>query len=378
MEFANLRPLGVGEILDTAFRVYRNRFKDLIIAVSIPMVPLIALQVLVSLSARTDTTTTSTGTSTNVNLVLGGFGATLLIGLIAGALAEGASVRILADQYLGTSTTWQESLRFAFGRLGSIVWVALLVGVLELIGLFICVIPGVYLWAAFAVAMPVLLIENAKGSRALSRSRLLVSGRWWPTFGTLLVVWLLASFLRGISSALLTGGFVLSSGVNTSTAATALSGVISGIVTIVFAPLTAAVITIIYFDLRIRKEGFDVALMAQRLGTPPPPAVPSSWAPPAAPPPGPPGWAPPTAPPTAPPGAAPPPPAPGAPPPGPPGWTAPPNPPPPTAPPPTAPPPLSPSAPPPAANPSWPPEPTTDPYGQAPPAGEPPAEPPPA
>ena len=24
MEFANLRPLGVGEILDTAFRVYRN------------------------------------------------------------------------------------------------------------------------------------------------------------------------------------------------------------------------------------------------------------------------------------------------------------------------------------------------------------------
>lgn len=363
MEFANLRPLGVGEILDTAFRVYRNRFKDLIIAVAIPMVPLVALQVLVTLSSRSDTDPT-TGATTNANVVLGGLGATLIIGLIAGALAEGASVRILADQYLGTSTSWQESLRYAFGRLGSIVWVALLMAVLEGIGLFVCIIPGVYLWAAFAVSIPVLLIENTRGSQALSRSRLLVSGRWWPTFGTLLVVWLLASFLRGISSALLTGGFVATSGVTTSTAATALSGVVGGIITIVFAPLTAAVVTIIYFDLRIRKEGFDVALMAQRLGTPPPPSGPPQWAPPAglppgaglppsAPPPGPPGWAPPAAPP---PGSAPPPPpAPGTPPPAPPG-TPPPAP--------GTPPPAAPGAP---ASSSWPPEPP-----------EPPAEPPPA
>ncbi len=341
MEFANLRPLGVGEILDTAFRFYRTRFKDLIVAVAIPMVPLLALQVLVSLSSRNTTTITATGTRTNANIVLGGFGATLVIGLIAGALAEGASVRILADQYLGTSTSWQESLGYALGRLGSIVWVALLVAVLEVIGLFVCLIPGIYLWAAFAVAMPVLLIENAKGSRALSRSRLLVAGRWWPTFGTLLVVWLLASILRFISSALLTGGIAAGTGVTTSTAAVVLSGIIGGIITIVFAPLTAAVVTIIYFDLRIRKEGFDVALMAQRLGTPPPPSGPPHWAPPAGPPPG----------------AGPPP---SAPPPGPPGWT-----------PPTAPPPGVGTTPPPAA-------PPTPPPGQAPPAQEPPAEPPPA
>lgn len=365
MEFANLRPLGVGEILDTAFRVYRTRFKDLIVAVAIPMVPLVVLQVLVTLSARDTTTITGTGTTTNAdaNVVLGGLGATLLIGLIAGAIATGASVRILADQYLGTSTTWRDSLRYAFGRLGSIVWVALLVGLLQLIGLALCVIPGVYLWAAFAVAMPVLLIEHAKGSRALSRSRLLVSGRWWPTFGALLVVWLLSTFLDTLSSTLVTGGSFVSSGVSTGTAASALTAVIGGIIDIVFAPLSAAVVTIIYFDLRIRKEGFDVALMAQRLGTPPPPnwvpptgppaATPAT--PPTAPPPGPPGWAPPAAPP-----------------PGPPGWA------PPAAPPGAAPPPppsVAPSGPPGWAPPVAPP---ADPHGQAPPADDPPAEPPPA
>src|SRR6185312_2890715 len=49
----------------------------------------------------------------------------------------------------------------------------------------------------------------------------------------------------------------------------------------------AAVVALIYFELRVRKEGFDVALMAQRMGVSPPPGgyapAPGAWTDPSVP-----------------------------------------------------------------------------------------------
>jgi hypothetical protein len=376
MEFVNLRPLGVGEILDTAFRIYRTRFKDLIAAVAIPMIPLVVLQILINLSVTSRTTLeTQNGvlvqrTGPSPGVTLGAVGATLLISVIGGAIAQAASVRIIADQYLGSSTSWRESLRYALSKVGSVVLVSFLVGICELLGLIACVLPGIYLWAALAVSVPALLIENARGTKALGRSRSLVTGRWWPTFGALVVIFLLTSIISGIFGAIIGGGTALSGSITGSTASRILSGGVTGIITILTTPLTAAVATIIYFDLRIRKEGFDVALMAQRLGVPAPPAS-TGWAPPTANPPGPAGWAPPTVDPPPSTGWAPPttdPPVPG--------WGPPPSTPPPTTPPsntspPTASPPAEMWPPPPASPPA---APWQDPGADRPPQADPPPE----
>jgi hypothetical protein len=312
MQFSQLRPLGVGEILDTAFRIYRTRFKDLVTAVAIPMVPLVVLQILINLSVPTRTSyavqngTLVRTTGPSASVAFGAVIATLIITVLASAIAQGASIRIVADQYLGSTTSWRESIGYALSRFGSILFVSILVGLAEVLGLIACVIPGVYLWAALAVSIPALLIENARGTKALGRSRSLVTGRWWPTFGALIVIALLTAVVGGLLGAIVGGGSALSGNITGSTTARILSGTVNGIVTILFTPLSAAVATIIYFDLRIRKEGFDVALMAQRLGLPAPPPGPTGWAPPTAPPPGPTGWAPPTAPPPGPTGWAPP------------------------------------------------------------------------
>src|SRR5919206_479107 len=92
--------------------------------------------------------------------------------------------------------TWVSSrrgaLRFAFARLHSILWITFLGGIATVVGLVFCIIPGVYIWIAFAVAVPVLLTEGVKGTSALGRSRTLVSGRWWGTFGVVLLGTILA------------------------------------------------------------------------------------------------------------------------------------------------------------------------------------------
>jgi hypothetical protein len=67
---------------------------------------------------------------------------------------------------------------FRLARLPAVVALALLSGIIVGIGTLLCVIPGIYFYVAFAVAVPVLLVEGAGPSRALGRSRELVRGRW--------------------------------------------------------------------------------------------------------------------------------------------------------------------------------------------------------
>jgi hypothetical protein len=45
-----------------------------------------------------------------------------------------------------------------------------------------------------------------------------------------------------------------------------LSGIVQGLAATVVAPLMAAVVTILYYDLRVRKEGFDLERLAESLG----------------------------------------------------------------------------------------------------------------
>ena len=66
--------------------------------------------------------------------------------------------------------------------------------------------------------------------------------------------------------------------------------------TIISAPFQAAIVTVIYYDLRVRKEAFDVELLTEQLeapaiGGPPPPPAPAPGEPPPPPPPSTPsGW----------------------------------------------------------------------------------------
>ena len=296
---AQLRPLGIGEILDAGVKVYRSRFATMLEAVAVVIVPVQVLNVLITLSLP-DTSTTAGTTTTTSNSEWAGFAALLLvfvINVVSSALAEAACLKAVSDTYLGTESDWRESLRFGFRRFGSLVWLTLIHGVIVLLGLAACIVPGVWLYVAWSVAVPVLLIEGPRGFQALRRSFDLVRRRWWPTAGILILANLLVTAIAAgigfLSLPLLFAGrdneFVYD-------LASAVFGAAASVLTI---PFVAAVVAVIYFDLRVRKEGFDLQLMAQRIGAPTgavSPAVPA-WTQPApgaggGPAPPPPGWEP--------------------------------------------------------------------------------------
>jgi hypothetical protein len=273
MDAAQLRPLRVGEILDAAIRVYRQKFSTMVKAVVIVVLPVQVLNVLVRLSLPSSSTTTNDSTGT-VHFNGSAFAATiagtlvlLVASVVSSTLAQAACFKIVGDTYLGTPSDWRSSLRFGFAKFWRLLGLILLHGLLLLLAFVACVVPGVWLYAAWSVAVPVLLIEGTGGFRALTRSYDLVKGRWWSVAGTLLVANLLALFVSSVF------GFVLVplaiSGGN-ETAVAVLSGVTGAVGALITTPFIAAVVTVLYFDLRVRKEGFDLQLMAWRMGVPSP------------------------------------------------------------------------------------------------------------
>jgi hypothetical protein len=267
---AQLRPLGIGEILDAGIKIYRNKFATMLKAVAVVIVPVQVLNVLITLSLP-DTSTTAGINTTSSDSEWAGVAALLLIfviNVVSSALAEAACLKAVSDTYLGTETDWRESLRFGFRRLGSLLWLTLIHGVIVLLGFAACVVPGVWLYVAWSVAVPVLLIEGTRGFGALRRSFNLVRRRWWPTAGILLLANLLATAVAaGIGLVALP---LLFAGRDNEFVYDLANGTFGAVASILTIPFVAAVVAVIYFDLRVRKEGFDLQLLAERLGVTPP------------------------------------------------------------------------------------------------------------
>lgn len=273
MDAGALRPLGLGEILDVAIKLYRARFATMAKVVAVFVAPVYVFSALVQLSLLPGDDADVGGTE--FWAVVAAAVVTGLAVYLASELATAGSFRVVSGTYLNDETDWRDSVGFATARLGPLVWLTILsglgMGAVAALGallavavfplLFLLVLGAVYLYGLWAVAVPALLFEDVRGTRALSRSRQLVRGRWWPVFGTILLATLLAGIVGNIIGGIVTS--VVASGDSDVVDAVggAVGSIVSGIIT---TPFVAAVTTILYYDLRVRKEGFDLELLARR------------------------------------------------------------------------------------------------------------------
>lgn len=271
---APIRPLGVGALLDAAIKLVRRHFVALAIVALVVSVPIELLRGLITIGT-TDFCTglacedefggTTAYTYTNDVAYFAGQGGIILLSILLYVVVQIACFRIVAEGYLGRETGAGASMRYALARGWSTLWLSFLLLVSIGVGFLLLIVPGVWLTVSFTVAIPVLLVERMRGRRALRRSFELVQGYWWPTLGKVLVAYLLIS----VGAAAI--GFVLALPIllfvdEASYGGLILTGIINLVATVATTPFLAAVTMLIYFDLRIRKEGFDLALLAEQMG----------------------------------------------------------------------------------------------------------------
>jgi type IV secretory pathway VirB2 component (pilin) len=315
VDASELRPLRVGEILDAGIKITTKRFAALAKIVAVVTIPIQVVSAFVTLSTTSeDAFSTSTSTTGEIDseiwTQLAGNLVVSLLGLLATLVALAACTRIVAGAYFGEEGDWRESLAYAGRRLPSLLWLGLLYLVMVALGTLGCIIPGIWLAVAYAVSIPALLIEDERGTNALRRSFRLVRKRWWPTFGVLLLGFILINIVQTTLSLPLIG-LLLVGGDDPNVVVFVVASTITGtIATVLTTPFLVAMLMVVYVDLRVRKEGLDLQLLAQRVGAPAPaPGSTPAWAATSRPVPGaapPPGWSPPPPPPPGPPPGAPP------------------------------------------------------------------------
>ncbi|HYH62983.1 MAG TPA: glycerophosphoryl diester phosphodiesterase membrane domain-containing protein [Solirubrobacterales bacterium] len=317
MEGRALRPLGVGEALDASFNLYFRNLGLLLRIAAAVVVPVIALSAILLLVGIQETD----GSNPNAALyeiasgeirlvdeqkflILSAIAAVL--GALAYLVAIAALFRAISERYIGRGASARESLAAGAKRAHSVLWIFVIIGV----AFFLLVIPAaatpllaviftlpliVFLLVRWCVAIPALMVEQKKGSKALGRSFELVENRWLATFGVLIVGVIFILLLELLVS--LAGEGLGSLASEQTMLYIVLLSLMNGIGTIVTAPFQAAIVTVIYYDLRVRKEAFDVELLTEQLeapaigGPPPPPPAQTPGDPPPPPPPSTPsGW----------------------------------------------------------------------------------------
>ncbi len=292
MKRQQLRPLSVGETIDAVFTIYRSQFVTLITIAAVILVPILLVSGLLQLSfvndMITDVESLESGQAVDFGDVFnaGAIVGTLIINLFvwaASALASGAVVKAVSDTYLGRDPEWQPSIQFAFTRLGPLLLGSFLFALGVGVGFIFLFIPGIFLAVSWAVFAPAVVVEGASGPGGLGRSWELIKGRRWPVFGAFVILYIIVAVASFIIGLILSGLLAAGSG-----GAFNFGNIILNIITqVLTAPLLAIATVVIYFDLRVRKEAFDVTLLANAVGEQPPPMMdpPGPAEPPPSPPP---------------------------------------------------------------------------------------------
>ncbi|MBC8104926.1 MAG: glycerophosphoryl diester phosphodiesterase membrane domain-containing protein [Cytophagales bacterium] len=281
--FADLRPRTVRDILDDAFDLYREKFALLagVSAVAYVPVMLTALAVLIGPYAAFVKSASQDGTnSSNASFAffLQFLGLTLLVLpllTVAQIMQTGATCIVVEDRMTGRETTVGSAWRRMLQRIGPLLAGAVATGFLSLILGAVLSGIGTFLAITMTLYTAQSIVLEQQGSRsALRRSWSLASHAFGKTLGFVLLTNLLGFFLWiGLYALILLILNLLLPTQEANPAAQqsqvfALTLCILGISLLLVAPISGIGATLLYYDLRVRREGIDIQAAAEEMSYP--------------------------------------------------------------------------------------------------------------
>jgi hypothetical protein len=258
MALAELRPLSTGEILDNAFGLYRKHFAPLaVIVLVVSAVPTI-LELYVQAS--------------------GGFLARPVLGVMTGllnivlsAIGTAAAVFIVSDSYLGRPVDAWDALSRAVPYIARVAVLSILTTLVVGLGLIVFLIPGLIFISALMVSTQALVLEEDQSPiDAMGRSWQLTKGFRWKVLALVVVTAIIVtipSMAGGIAAAFFSPGIGVLTDSSGLPIGWYLAMVLGAVIQLLLYPLMYSVLTVLYYDLRVRKEGFDLEVLAQALET---------------------------------------------------------------------------------------------------------------
>lgn len=247
-------PMTTGSLLDQTFRLYGGNFALIVGIVALSHVPIYVLHVLILWPQLA-----GVPEGAMVWMALGNALVSLLWALVAYPLAQGAATYAISERYLGNPVTILEGYRKAWSRFGTLLNTQISVGLRVLLGFLLLIIPGIIFMLAYAVAIPIVMVEGHKTRESMRRSWELSKGNRRKVFGVI--------FLLVILSWAWAAGSVLVS--NLAFGESRIGALVEVALqdggNLLVTPLGVIAAILLYYDFRIRKEGFDLERLGQEL-----------------------------------------------------------------------------------------------------------------
>jgi hypothetical protein len=162
-----------------------------------------------------------------------------IVAALAGFLVQAALVKAVQDVRDGRADlSLGETVSAAAPYIWTVAGASILAAIAIGIGLFLLIVPGLYLYTIWALIIPVIVIEQSGVFGSFGRSRRLVRGNGWGVFGRLVVLWIIQLVVELVLRIIFTALPV--------TLGSALSALLAGTF---LAPLIALVVTLMYYRL---------------------------------------------------------------------------------------------------------------------------------
>jgi len=291
-----LRPLGVGDVLDRTFTVYRSKplvfiglsaiWYLLLVLVFVVLAVVIFAGALAAFSRQATTPSPEQIAGAAVGII-GFVIVAVIVAILLFAAQSAALVHAAARRYLGKDVAIGEAFKaglaasprlFIAGVLVFLailgVWAVLVIaaalanqGILWALVVLAGIVATAFLGCSWLVAPVVVVVEKMGPIAALGRAWRLSAGNRWRIFGIQVLL-----FILNLVLSLLIGGIfggIAATSTQSGPAGQLGLSVVQSLVnlasTIIWAPVEWIAFTVLYYDLRVRKEAFDLQLAAEAL-----------------------------------------------------------------------------------------------------------------
>ena len=255
-----LRPLSIPELFDEIFSLYRNNFVLFAGIVGLITVPLTIWIGVVFRPVLDQPSSAATGEALQAALQASGI--LIFVSWLAGGVQVAALTKAVSERYLGHQTNILSAYQFVLARFFPFLGTFVLVGLTTGVGLVLLIIPGILCVFWFALVYPVFVVEGETFSSAMGRSRELAKHNWFK----ILLIFILGGGLNWLSQL----------------GAESITGMIMGadptgtyllvliflqtVFSMLIQPIGLIGFVVLYFDIRVRDEGYDLEMLAHDMG----------------------------------------------------------------------------------------------------------------
>jgi len=253
MTEVRLRARTVSEIVDAAFALYRRDGGQYILIMAVCSVPRLIAQLIWQ---RPPSDFIGHPEVVVYSLLIA------LVSAFTFTVGDAAIMKFGSEVYLGQPADTALTVRAVIPKVLLILFAGFLKGMLYFVGLLCLLVGALYVAARFFALTQTIVLEDAGLDGAFTRSSELSDGRKRHILNTLLLVYIIYWLLS--IGVLALGGIVRNPVVTIA---------IGTVFTIVAYPIIALTGMLLYYDCRIRNEGYDIEHMAAAMDAPPAPAV---------------------------------------------------------------------------------------------------------